>query len=50
RGGWGDTVLALPDAAADWHDVLSDTPVDGSAPLLADVLSRYPVALLVRPA
>ena len=50
RGGWGDTVLTLPDAAGDWRDVISDTPVDGSAPRLADVLSRYPVALLVRPA
>jgi (1->4)-alpha-D-glucan 1-alpha-D-glucosylmutase len=50
RGGWGDTVLPLPGAATDWHDVISDTAVDGSAPRLADVLGRYPVALLVRPA
>ncbi len=50
RGGWGDSVLPLPGAAADWHDVISDTAVDGSAPRLADVLGRYPVALLVRPA
>ncbi|MBW0114891.1 malto-oligosyltrehalose synthase [Pseudonocardia abyssalis] len=50
RGGWGDTVLPLPDAAGDWHDVVTGTPVDGSAPALAALLARYPVALLVRPA
>ncbi|MEU7815692.1 malto-oligosyltrehalose synthase [Pseudonocardia sp. NPDC049154] len=50
KGGWGDTVLPLPDGAADWHDMITDTPVDGSAPRLATLLSRYPVALLVRPA
>jgi (1->4)-alpha-D-glucan 1-alpha-D-glucosylmutase len=50
RGGWGDTVLPLPEGSTDWHDVITDTPVDGSAPQLADVLARYPVALLVRPA
>jgi (1->4)-alpha-D-glucan 1-alpha-D-glucosylmutase len=50
RGGWGDTVLPLPEGTTDWHDVITDTPVDGAAPRLADVLSRYPVALLVRPA
>jgi (1->4)-alpha-D-glucan 1-alpha-D-glucosylmutase len=50
RGGWGDTVLPLPDGATDWHDVLTDEPVPSAAPRLADLLSRYPVALLVRPA
>jgi len=50
RGGWQDTVLPLPDGATDWHDVLTDEPVAGSAPLLSDLLRRYPVALLVRPA
>jgi len=50
RGGWGDTVLPLPDGADDWHDILTDTPVDGAAPRLGDLLLRYPVALLVRPA
>jgi len=50
RGGWGDTVLALPDGAADWHDVITDTAVDGAAPRLDALLARYPVALLVRPA
>ena len=29
-GGWGDTVLPLPGGAADWHDMLTGTPVDGS--------------------
>ncbi|MDT7708996.1 MAG: (1-_4)-alpha-D-glucan 1-alpha-D-glucosylmutase [Pseudonocardiales bacterium] len=50
RGGWGDTVLPLPGAAGDWHDIVTDTPVDGSAPALGTLLARYPVALLVRPA
>ena len=50
RGGWGDTVLPLPEGTTDWHDVITDTPVEGATPRLADVLSRYPVALLVRPA
>ncbi|MHA6783796.1 malto-oligosyltrehalose synthase [Pseudonocardia saturnea] len=47
---WADTVLPLPDGASDWHDVITDTPVDGSAPALGRLLARYPVALLVRPA
>jgi len=50
RGGWADTVLALPDGADDWTDVVTGASVDGSAPKLTDLLSRYPVALLVRPA
>jgi (1->4)-alpha-D-glucan 1-alpha-D-glucosylmutase len=50
RGGWADTVLPLPDGATDWHDVLTDQPVTSAAPLLSDLLDRYPVALLVRPA
>ncbi|HEY0812682.1 MAG TPA: malto-oligosyltrehalose synthase [Pseudonocardia sp.] len=49
RGGWGDTVLPLPDGATDWHDVVTDTAVDGAAPRLDVLLARYPVALLVRP-
>jgi (1->4)-alpha-D-glucan 1-alpha-D-glucosylmutase len=47
-GGWADTVLPLPDAAPEWTDVLTGTPVDGSAPRLDRLLTRYPVALLVR--
>jgi (1->4)-alpha-D-glucan 1-alpha-D-glucosylmutase len=50
QGGWADTVLPLPGAATDWHDIITDTAVDGSAPSLATLLARYPVALLVRPA
>ena len=49
RGGWDDTVLPLPDGAADWHDVITDTPVDGATPRMGALLARYPVALLVRP-
>ncbi|WP_170323853.1 malto-oligosyltrehalose synthase [Cryptosporangium phraense] len=49
RGGWGDTVLALPDG--EWQDELTgsvySTGADGPAGLV-DVLSRYPVALLRR--
>ena len=47
-GGWADTVLPLPAAAPEWTDVLTGTPVDGSAPRLDRLLTRYPVALLVR--
>jgi len=50
KGGWGDTLLPLPGGAEDWHDIITDTPVDGSVPALATLLARYPVALLVRPA
>ena len=49
-GGWRDTVLPLPDGATDWWDVITGAPVEHAAPRLADLLSRYPVALLVRPA
>jgi (1->4)-alpha-D-glucan 1-alpha-D-glucosylmutase len=47
-GGWRDTLLPLPDGATGWTDVLRGAAVSGSAPQLAQVLSRYPVALLVR--
>jgi (1->4)-alpha-D-glucan 1-alpha-D-glucosylmutase len=49
-GGWRDTVLPLPGAADDWTDMVTGTPVEGSAPRLSELLARYPVALLVRPA
>ncbi len=42
-GGWGDTVLDLPDGQ--WHDVLTGLDTDGR---LADLLGVHPVALLVR--
>ncbi|WP_440902833.1 malto-oligosyltrehalose synthase, partial [Actinosynnema sp.] len=45
-GGWGSTVLPLP--PGEWTDVLTGRVVTGSAPALADLLDRYPVALLVR--
>ncbi|QFZ21978.1 malto-oligosyltrehalose synthase [Saccharothrix syringae] len=45
-GGWGDTVLPLP--PGEWTDVLTSRPVPAGAPRLADLLDRYPVALLVR--
>lgn len=44
-GGWGDTVVPLPDGA--WRDALTGRRVVGRAPL-ADVLGELPVALLVR--
>jgi (1->4)-alpha-D-glucan 1-alpha-D-glucosylmutase len=49
-GGWRDTVLPLPGGADDWTDMVTGTPVPGSAPKVAELLARYPVALLVRPA
>ncbi|MEQ3552340.1 malto-oligosyltrehalose synthase [Pseudonocardia nematodicida] len=50
RGGWGDTALPLPGGATDWHDMIANEPVASPAPKLGDLLARYPVALLVRPA
>ncbi len=45
RGGWGDTAVSLPEGR--WADALTGTEVHGDTPL-ADVLSHYPVALLLR--
>lgn len=45
RGGWGDTVLALPEG--DWTDRLTGRNVAGLASLAA-LLDTYPVAILVR--
>ncbi|NYE35261.1 (1-_4)-alpha-D-glucan 1-alpha-D-glucosylmutase [Nocardioides cavernae] len=42
-GGWGDTVLDLPEGR--WHDLLTGLDTDGR---LADLLAVHPVALLVR--
>jgi (1->4)-alpha-D-glucan 1-alpha-D-glucosylmutase len=42
-GGWGETVLDLPDGQ--WHDVLTGLDTDGR---LADLLAVHPVALLTR--
>jgi (1->4)-alpha-D-glucan 1-alpha-D-glucosylmutase len=44
-GGWGDTALALPEGH--WTDALTGTPAEGTAEL-TDLLTRYPVALLLR--
>lgn len=47
RGGWGDTVLPLPEGA--WRDVLTGRVAEAStgAPV-AELLADLPVALLVR--
>jgi len=47
-GGWRDTILPLPAGPGSWTDVLTGEPVTEPLPRLADVLGRYPVALLVR--
>ncbi|GAB3214319.1 malto-oligosyltrehalose synthase [Marinactinospora endophytica] len=51
-GGWRDTVLPLPVGPGRWGDLLTGREIqadpDGlAAPLLADLLDRYPVALLL---
>ncbi|MFC4855697.1 alpha-amylase family glycosyl hydrolase [Actinophytocola glycyrrhizae] len=50
--GWADTVLPLPGGPGNWHDLLTGKPVDtGQEPrraVLGDLLSHYPVALLLR--
>jgi len=48
RGGWGDAAVLLP--AGSWVDAFTGRRVEGGAAPLAEVLSRYPVALLVRSA
>lgn len=49
RGGWADTVLPLPGPADRWTDLISGNHVAGhGVAVLAELLSRYPVALLVR--
>ncbi|MCW2768913.1 MAG: treY [Aeromicrobium sp.] len=45
RGGWGDTTLDLPEGQ--WSDVLGGS-AEGGPVKIADLLDRYPVALLVR--
>lgn len=44
RGGWGETTLPLPDGS--WTDAFTGFSVSREAPL-ADLLARYPVALLL---
>jgi (1->4)-alpha-D-glucan 1-alpha-D-glucosylmutase len=45
RGGWGDTTLALPPGA--WTDVVTGDAAGGET-AVADVLARFPVAVLER--
>jgi len=51
-GGWRDTVLPLPAGTGNWFDLLTGHAVDAGAEprcaALGDLLSRYPVALLLR--
>lgn len=44
RGGWGESVVVLPDGA--WTDTLTGREVPGGAVRLADLLEDLPVALL----
>jgi (1->4)-alpha-D-glucan 1-alpha-D-glucosylmutase len=46
-GGWRETVLPLPGGSGEWTGVLTDRRV-GPCPQLAELLDRYPVALLLR--
>ncbi len=52
NGGWTATTLPLPPGPGAWTDVLTGQPVkpgpDGASADLAELLARYPVALLVR--
>ena len=45
RGGWGDTVLPLPERH--WRDVLTGVRHAGLRPPLAELTRRLPVALLI---
>jgi (1->4)-alpha-D-glucan 1-alpha-D-glucosylmutase len=45
-GGWKDTTLPLP--SGEWTDVLTGSAHRGGPVALADLLTRYPVALLGR--
>ena len=47
RGGWADTVLPLPAVGEGaWTDLLTGRSVTTGMPRLAELLARYPVALL----
>jgi (1->4)-alpha-D-glucan 1-alpha-D-glucosylmutase len=47
HGGWGETALRLPPGAAPWRNVFTGETHTGHTPL-ANLLARFPVALLVR--
>jgi (1->4)-alpha-D-glucan 1-alpha-D-glucosylmutase len=46
NGDWGDTTLEVPDGA--WRNELTGDDVDGNVPRMANLLARFPVALLTR--
>jgi (1->4)-alpha-D-glucan 1-alpha-D-glucosylmutase len=46
NGDWGDTTLELPDGM--WRNELTGENVDGNVTRMAELLARFPVALLVR--
>ncbi len=45
-GGWRDTTLSL--SAGEWTDVITGSSVTGGPVELAELLDRYPVALLLK--
>lgn len=45
-GGWGDTTLTLEDG--EWTDVITGSSLGGGTVEVAELLARYPVALLAR--
>jgi len=47
RGSWDETALELP--AGRWHNVLTGDELRGGEIRVADILARFPVALLARP-
>jgi (1->4)-alpha-D-glucan 1-alpha-D-glucosylmutase len=47
-GGWADTVLPLPHGTDRWTDLISGEPVTSDTPRVAELLRRYPAALLIR--
>ena len=46
NGEWGHTTLKVPDGA--WRNELTGDDVDGHVTRVADLLARFPVALLRR--
>jgi (1->4)-alpha-D-glucan 1-alpha-D-glucosylmutase len=46
NGEWGNTTLKVPDGA--WRNELTGDDVDGDVTRMADLLARFPVALLIR--
>ena len=46
NGDWGSTTLKMPDGT--WRNELTGDDVDGHVTRMADLLARFPVALLTR--